>query len=323
MIKELMRANNTVNVMDKKDISFDNIREMSKNQIEIFEHWSRRLINDFFKKDYGDDYLDAMVTEEQPLIKSDIRKRIRGRKASDPGRFPRDIDAILLEDIMYFFTRDDLYRKYFKNVFEPSYSGQAELRRIMKRLVDIRNKLSHGNHISIREAEQVLCYTNDFIDAYKLYYLKEGREKDFNVPVFLSLSDSQGNNVYRKKIEGVWEVWNVRKEDKERMPEYYSDAIITRHRSGEEYCIELNVDNVFSPDSYKVEWYIEMHYKKIMTGNGKGINIKFTNDMVSSAPEIVAKLVTDKTWHRFGSSGCDDIVKIHLNTVLPPIDDLY
>lgn len=303
-------------------LAFDEIREQSKRQIESFEHWSRRLIDDFFRKEYTANYLDAMVTPDQPLVKTEIKKRIRDRKANDPGRYPRDIDAILLEDIEYFFGRDDLYSKYFKTVLEPFFSGKEEVRKVLGQITPIRNKLYHDNAISIREAEKATCYTNDFIDAYKEYYMKQGKDKEFNVPTIISFSDSQGNRSFRTHFNCVWEVHNISPEkDVERS--VYPDAIYTTHRSGEHYEIELEVDSSFPPDTYRIEWALKCGYETVVQGEGTKISIDFTNKMVAFEPKIEILLITNKEWNRFAYHKCDDKVEIRLNTVLPPIEDTY
>ena len=68
-----------------------------------------------------------------------------------------------------------LYKDVFKIVLDNIYpDGCDEARTYLKRLVPIRNKLSHSNPISIREAERVICYCNDFVDGIKGYFEKKG-----------------------------------------------------------------------------------------------------------------------------------------------------
>ena len=50
------------------------------------------------------------------------------------------------------FAQEDFYQKMFKNILETFFSGKNEVRSVLDRVVRIRNKLSHGNVISIREA---------------------------------------------------------------------------------------------------------------------------------------------------------------------------
>ena len=182
------------------------LRDLSRHHIDTFENWSRRLIDETFKKHYGNDYFNFMIKEDQPLIRSEIKKRIEQRMMDNPGRFPRKIDANLIEDIEYFLCREDLYNSHFKAILEPFYSGIAEVRKVLERLIPIRNKLSHGNTISIHEAEQCLCYTGDFVAVFKQHYLTIGKERDYNVPVFLRIKDSLGNDIIREDSQYAWEL---------------------------------------------------------------------------------------------------------------------
>lgn len=90
------------------------LRDLCRHHIDSFENWSRRIIDETLKNCYGPDYFNFINTSNQPLIKSEIKKRIEQRVKDNPGRFPRNIDAILLEDIEYFLCRDDLYNDHFK-----------------------------------------------------------------------------------------------------------------------------------------------------------------------------------------------------------------
>ena len=303
---------------------FEEIRMLSKKQIELMEHWARRLIDELLKSDYGSDYINARKPNGEYLVKSSLRARIEQRKQSDPGRFPRSIDAILLEDVGYFFSKEEFCEAHFKQVMEPFYSGPEEVRRVVGRLISVRNKLYHDNHISIREAEQVLCYTNDIIETIKEYYAEQGRERDLNVPTFLCVSDSQGNRVFRREASYSWTVLNV---PKVQLPFFgrdgHQEAISTSHRSGESYEVELEVDTSFPSDTYTVLWALELGGRPILSNTGTRIVIDFTDEMVSFEPEIHAKLVTNAGWHRFANIGCDDEVSISLSKVLPPIEDCY
>ena len=147
-------------------LSETELRDLCRHYVDTFENWSRRLIDETFRQHYGVDYFDFMVSEEQPLVKNEIKNRIEKRVNDNPGRFPRKIDAILIEDIEYFLCRNDLYSSHFKAILEPFYSGIAEVRKTLNRLIPIRNKLSHGNTISVHEAEQCLCYTGDFVAVF-------------------------------------------------------------------------------------------------------------------------------------------------------------
>ena len=57
-----------------------------------------------------------------------------------------------------------------------------EAKTFLTRIIPIRNKLSHSNPISIREAERAICYSNDFVEGVKEYMKQEGKQNEYNVP---------------------------------------------------------------------------------------------------------------------------------------------
>lgn len=287
------------------------LRDLCRHHIDTFENWSRRIIDETFKTHYGADYFNYMITVDQPLIKNEIKKRIEKRVIDNPGRFPRKIDAILLEDVEYFLCREDLYKEHFKSILEPFYSGILEVRKVLNRLIPIRNKLAHGNTISIHEAEQCICYIGDFIDVYKQYYLAVGKERDYNVPVFLRIKDSLGNDIFREDSRYSWEL------------HFYGGlAPKIQLRSGDSYKLWVEVDSSFDSSFYEIRWTVKQNYTTVIK-KGIGCAIEFTlnNKNVSYAPEIQISLVTKREWHRFHD--VDDIIKLNYAQVLPPIEDTY
>ena len=67
---------------------------------------------------------------------------------------------------------------------------------------------------------------------------------------------------------------------------------------------------------------MKQDYKTVINkGTGNEINFVLTNKNVSYAPEKIIELVTKREWHRFHE--IDDSIKMNLQRVLPPIEDLY
>lgn len=293
------------------NIGEQEIRDICRHHIDSFENWSRRLIDETLKAAYGDDYFNYMVSDDQPLVKSEMKRRIEQRMKDDPTRFPRKIDAILMEDIEYFLCRDDLYQSFFKAVLEPFYSGKEEIRSVLGRMISIRNKLSHGNTISFHEAEQCICYTSDFIEQYKEYYVKLGKERNYNVPVILRIKDCLGHDIVRRDLYHTWKIYSI---EQEGQPEMHL-------RSGDEYFLWIEVDSSFDPSFYEIRWDVKALYESFAKGSGPEIRFRVSNKEVSYAPHIDIILKTKRDWHRFHE--VDDIVEISLNQVLPPIKDTY
>lgn len=287
------------------------IRDVCRHHIDTFENWSRRLIDETLKETYGKDYFNCMLSDDMPLIKTEMKKRIDQRMKDNPGRFPRKIDAMLMEDIEYFLCRDDLYRELFRQVLEPFFSGQGEIRCVLERLIFIRNKLSHGNTISFHEAEQCICYTNDFVEQYKLFYELLGKGRDYNVPVILRIKDCLGNDLVREDTRYSWEIHFLGGGGRPKV----------QLRSGDEYRLWLEVDSSFDPSFYEISWNVQRLFEPFAKGKGCEIRFKVSNKEVSYAPTIHIALTTKRDWHRFHDE--DDRVKISLEQVLPPIEDTF
>lgn len=293
------------------DLSEIQLRDLCRHHIDTFENWSRRLLDETFKQNYGTDYFEHMVSDDQPLIKAEIKRRIEKRMTDNPGRFPRKIDAILIEDIEYFLCREDLYAKHFKSVLEPFYSSVAEVRSVLNRLIPIRNKLAHGNTISLHEAEQCICYTGDFVAVYKQLYIAIGKDKDYNVPTILRIKDSLGNDIIREDTRYKWEL------------HFYGITYPEiKLRSGDEYKLWVDVDSSFDASFYDIKWIVKQDYTTVINkGTGNVISFALTNKNVSYSPTIVIELTTKRNWHRFHE--IDDIVELHYERVLPPIEDTF
>ena len=292
-------------------------RDLCKHQIDTMEKWSRRIIDEIFKEKYGENYFDVEVHEGQPLIKSSIKNKIGTRMHDNPGRFPRIVDALVIEDLEYFFCRDDLYQSIFKDVFESFFSGQPEIRAVLKRIAGIRNKIAHGNHLSQHELEQGVCYSNDFIGVFVDYYKKIGKEKDYNVPTFISVRDSFGRSLIRENSSYSWEVYDW----------HFSNGVQSEKneihlRSGDAYRVVLEVDASFPEDFYEIKWVVTYGICEVIA-KGEGNIVEFVVDdkCVSHAPKIKADLITRRSWHRFAYLDCDDLFEMSLSQVLPPIED--
>ena len=300
-------------LLDLKEIE---LRDLSKHQIDALEQWCRRLIDDIFKKNYGNSYMDAEVQPGQPLIKTSIKRTIEERRKQDPNRFPRWIDGIVMEDLEYFICRDDLYSRYFKKIFEPFYSVREEIRSALQRLTAIRNRIAHGNTISVHEVEQALCYSNDIINCCKTYYVSVGKDREYNVPIFTRIKDSLGNDYPRARLEEYpWEEYFY---GGARYDGGIGDRPSPIFHSGESYKVWVEVDGSFNENTYVVSWWYKCGEHKAK-GKGNCVEISFTDDMVSYPLSIQFYLKTVNSWHRMAACDCDDTLEINYKCILPPV----
>ena len=174
----------------------------------------------------------------------------------------------------------------------------------MGRLLDPRNRLAHANSISLRQAEQVICYSNDIIDSMKAYYAAMGMQQDYNVPLILKVTDSFGNVFHRNEI--VDPRFNFLSKSFREEPQYFL-------RPGDILTVEVEIDPAFDPKEYTVSWTIAS--LQIVINNSKMV-ITITEEHVGEQLSIECEVRSKKDWHRFGIRG-DDLLDLYYK-VLPP-----
>lgn len=281
-------------------------RSMCKKEIENLENWLRHLVHESLSKEYGNNYLEYKDKYNNYLIKTEIRQRIKGLIDKEPERFPRCIDAFFLTDLIYIICKKGLYNKFFKNPFLKAFpDGLNEARTFLTRLVDPRNALYHANSISNRQAEQVICYCRDIIDSLKEYYFKMGKEREFNVPRIIKLTDSFGNTTHLNEIESHSGPWFFSEDSK-----YYL-------RPGDRLGIEVEIDPSFDTSSYTIEWNINSKIIKKYTNNTK-ISFEIEVKHIGVYFSVACFIISNKIWHKH--SICDDHIDL-LYKVLPPLNN--
>ncbi len=286
------------------------LRDACWKEIENVEHWARRLINEIMSENYGADYFNYVDDSGNRVIKSEIARSLRKRMESDTRRFPRMVDALTLENIIDIMCNTSLYDRHFKDALQYAYPCGLEVAKYhMTAIKDIRNRYTHLNVISIRDAERAICYCHDFIDGLRKYYQEVGKERDYNVPTFLRLTDSCGF------------VHNFSSDNDRWFKDKFFDGI--RLRAGDIYRVEVEVDPTFDPSGFSLEWYCEWKYEEKYKRfhDTNCIDIHITNEMVGRILKICCTIKTDKEWHKHGSF--DDYFQYEIKTILPPIEDSY
>lgn len=283
-------------------MSEEELRITAKKAIENFELWARRLIDIHLVLNYGTNWYD-FIEKGNPIIKKELSLHIKEMLNHDPSRCPRAVDTLFIDDIITLLCRDDLYKKFFQFALKNAYpQGRDEAREFLSRLIPIRNKLNHANHISVREAEKAICYANDFIDSLKEYYKKEGNEKMYNVPLIVRIADSLGNEFSDTQI-----LRNAT--GRGHCSPKENQAIIT---VGETFSIEANIDPSFMPSTYSIEWLFDNTWHE-----GRKLTIVLDESNVRIDFTLYCKVVSNEhTWHRCGD--VDDCVAITYK-VVPPI----
>lgn len=239
-----------------------------------------------------------------PVIKKSINDKAADMVKLHPDRFMRKIDTLFLDEIIYILCKIQLYKGVFKNVLDKIYpDGCNEARTYLTRLIPIRNKLSHSNSISIREAEKAVCYCNDFIDGIKLYFDEKGVGNMFNVPHAIKLNDSLGNE-YLLENNACPEVVTIKDLNGE----------IKRFNVNEQYSLWVTVDPSFERDSYNISWSIgsEVFSKE------ERAYLQLTEDMVGENVFITCQIVQKKEWHKYNTK--EDHRILIVICVLPPAE---
>lgn len=259
----------------------DEIRIYCKQTIESLEFWLKRIIHDKLSQDFGDDYLNAKNDKDEYVIKNHIREKIKQMYDAEPSRYTRLIDASTLDQLVCIICNPVLYKKYFNSTLIHAFpNGREVAKTYLDNLITPRNCLYHANPISVRVAEQVICYSHDIIDSFKEYYKMVNQNKYFNVPSVIKSVDSFGYVFYPND--------NINSYDLSANPNYFL-------RPGELLKIELEVDPTFNPDEYKFEWSIN----GISYGNKNMLYLEIKESHVKDMLIISCNIITNNNWHKY------------------------
>lgn len=293
--------------MPLRALSEDDLRSYCRKTIEALEHWLRRLIDEELSESYGEDFLEATTETGDKLIAKKIRDSIGERYKSQPEKYSRLIDAAMLSDEIGILCNPNLFNKNFKSGLEAAFpNGADEARTFLSRLVPTRHKLSHANPISIRQAEQVICYSHDVIDSLKAFYSEKNLAMLYNVPMIIRLSDSLGHEVYSEQIK--------RNITGSGFVSFQDDSKSILH-PGDRLSIEVEVDPSFDPDGYEVSWSYYPQDEDFEYIDQHRITLDLQPKHVTNTFVIYCKITSNKDWHRLGDS--DDQIGIGYR-ILPP-----
>ena len=278
----------------------DELRSYCRKSIENLEVWARDLIHEKMVAEYGTDYINMKISKDEPLVKKEIYNHIKSMMDKEPGRFKRPVDTLFLDHIVYFLCNHKWYKKLFKETLDYIYpQGVDEAREFLNRLVPIRNPLSHSTPISIRQVEQAICYSHDFIEGLKEYYKDKGEEQVWNVPRIIKIKDSLGN-IFDNPTDSISS----------------STFKITKpFYCGEEYSVELEVDPSFAKDEYYINWHNYSRNDRDSFKNSFKYNITFGIKDIAQLHLIECTIIQKKEWHKHTSYDCR--IFLHL-TVFPP-----
>ena len=266
--------------MPLSHIPIDELRNLCRHRIESLELWLRRLVHDKLSSAFGPDYFQEQ-TNGNYIFRAEVRHRAEARFQQDPGRFSRLIDALQLDDLVYILCKEDLFTGYFREALRRAFPDSSqEARTFLKRLVEIRNPLSHANPVSSDQALRVFCYASDVINSIQEHYAEMRERNEFNAPNFVTFRDSAGNSLSINQTR------------------QYLDLTGTKFRVGDQIRLEVDTDDVTGESA--ICWIVA----NISNGEsciGNSFNLELKPRHVNESFMISVSLISGKDWHRHGN----------------------
>lgn len=263
-------------------LSEDELRSVCRQKLETCELWLRRIIHEKFLSEYGPKYFFEGAVNGNSLFRKDIRARAKTRMADKSNRYARYVDALLLDDLIDVICKRDVFQRFFADCLQTAFPlGNEMARAVLVRLVPTRNALSHANPISVRDAEQVVCYAGDVIESLKRYYDAKNMSNEYNSPRFIRFSDSLGNS------EEIVESYVGLNFDRD---------CDTRLVPGERLRLTVEVDASFDPTEYEIKWVLPNIGGE--TGSGTTFILQLTDRHVGDPFHVCARLISNRGWHR-------------------------
>lgn len=289
------------------NINSNDLRNYCRQNIESLELWLRRLIDEVLTEKYGNDYFEAKDPNGNAIIKGSIKEDIKRKKEGEPLRYPRLIDAVVLEIQIELICKPHLY-PHFKDAFINAFPlGVEETRIFLTRIANARNPLAHANSLSIRQAEQVICYCHDIIDSMKLYYQQKGLNMQYNVPTIIRITDSFGNVFHTNQSN--------RHSNGSFIHFLYDNSF--NLRPGDTLSVEIEVDNSFNRSDYEIIWSFHNQESNFTNDNEKLV-LNITEKHVMTEFPVFAHVKSKiNSWHRLRD--VDDTIGIYYR-VLPPLN---
>jgi hypothetical protein len=271
---------------------------LARRHVDSAEAWLRRIINFQMSREYGPDFFSI-----EGLIKKAIREYVASKRAADPGKFVRAIDATTFDQAVDIATNPEFFNRHFKLALQEAYPlGREEARNYLTRLKDIRNDVSHGHNCTARQLEQAICYSNDLISSLKTYFKDCNMQKKFNVPTIVRFGDNLGNT---SLLENLTDLINLRIID-------WRQSGNGELHPGETLVAEIDIDPSFDLSDYEITWTTHANE----SGTGPVAKLVIENKHVRNDFKLAFSVISKLDWHKY--SDCDDQLMV-IYRVLPPV----
>lgn len=281
------------------------IRSDCRRRLESLELWLRRLIDELLSATYGD-YWQHKDNRGNRLIAKSISESLEERVLREPTRYPRKVDAILLDDAISIICNPAIYASFRPALQNAFPEGQAEARTFLNRLLGPRNRLAHSNPISDHDALRVMCYSSDVISSIRDFYRQKGMQQEYNVPTILRFTDSFASSFHRDQMH---------KTASGGMLLDFQQASDHELRPGDCLRCEIEIDPSFPIDSYTIEWMYVKSGRQVFSREPNAV-LPITNAHVGERLTIRCNLIANQEWHRL-DDGLDDWLQA-IYRVLPP-----
>jgi hypothetical protein len=269
-------------------------RNLCREKLESLEYWLRRLVDETLSSAFGPAYFDLRSPSGARVIAEKIAGPARARKAAEPLRYPRWIDAVLLDDLTSILCHPHLYERFRPALFQAFPLGAEEARVFLLRIAAPRNHLAHANGVSLRAMEQVLCYSNDVIDSLQSHYRALGMTTDYDYPQILVLRDYRGRVWRRTEIfDAKMNLWLDLREE--------ASYLL---RPGDELALEVEVDPAFDSTTRRIEWQCAD-----ITVESPRLVVRIAEKHIGQHMSVTCKVVVNRPWHRL-PTGADDLLVI-------------
>lgn len=274
-------------------------RDMARRYLEAAELWMRNTIDSQLRAAFGEDYFAAVLPQGEPVIPKKVREQVAARRLKEPERFSRDVDATTFGDCVTLLVHPNHFDLRFARALHSAFPhGRDEVRTFLTRLEVVRNKCAHGGNVSVRELERAICYSNDLIDSLKAFFVSENKQRIYNVPTIVRISDNLGNVLAPRDSNGTLQFYSPDK-----------DELVI----GSALLVQAEVDATFDASEYEIVWSLD--YSVIAKGPSLRFDVKLEH--VTDNLIISCKVISNKQWHRKGRH--DDHWQLFYK-VLPPID---
>lgn len=258
-------------------------RDQMTDLIEQIELNLRYVIDKILTAEFGFNWIECDIDDENKLIKNEVKDRVNIRYAEKPSRYGSKVNALLLEDVVYIISKPELWKKYFHQIFGLEWLNNNAFKHDFTPFIVGRNINFHSNVVSDKELK-IAEYLSEKIKEGVKNYLKQNPDSKWPASHIIKLQDLTHGEIYFRPINN----W--------RSQRAISDKTLM---VGDTIKIQATVSGANGDDSdYTLEWIVG-RFGNLVSINEEVIEYVLTDKDVD-IKFIVACKITDNnnSWHR-------------------------